>query len=363
MLTPDYHAAFANREFRRRFGESHGQRCYEFLFGRSEPCEICETYKVLQSKQPLEWEWTGPDGRDYEVRDVPFTDSDGSTLILEMGLDVTERKQAEKALRRSEAELKEAQRVARLGSWTMDLQSEQVTWSEELYRMLGMEPSLPAVPYSEQERIFTPESWTRLNTEIENTVRTGVPYELELETVLSDGSKGWMFARGEPVRDTTGAVTGLCGIALDIAERKRAERALRLLSVCNESLMRATEEESLLKQICDLTVTIGGYRMAWVGYPNADESKTVRVVAASGWEAGYLDAVNVTWDDGQERGHGPTGTAIREGRPTVCHDMMTDPRFAPWRDNALSRGYRSLLRCPSRATKNHWGQYRSTPPR
>ena len=99
LLTPDHHVSFANRFFRERFGESYGRRCFEYLFGRSEPCEICETYTVLKSMGPHEWEWTGPDGRNYYIYDFPFTDTDGSTLILEMGIDITERKRAEEVLK------------------------------------------------------------------------------------------------------------------------------------------------------------------------------------------------------------------------------------------------------------------------
>ena len=101
LLTPDYHVSFANRYFREHFGESYGRPCYEYLFGRSQPCEICETYKTLMLNRPLHWEWTGPDQRIYDVHDFPFTDVDGSSLILEMGIDITERKQAEAALNQS----------------------------------------------------------------------------------------------------------------------------------------------------------------------------------------------------------------------------------------------------------------------
>ena len=99
LLTPDYHVGFANREFRTRFGEHKGRKCYEFLFNRTEPCEVCETYKVLTDGQPRNWQWTGPDGCHYDIFDFPFTDTDGSKLILEMGIDVTERKRAQDAVK------------------------------------------------------------------------------------------------------------------------------------------------------------------------------------------------------------------------------------------------------------------------
>lgn len=99
LLTPDYHVPFANRFFRERFGESHGRRCFEYLFGRSEPCEVCDTYRVLKTMEPGRWEWTGPDGRDYDIFDFPLADTDETTLILEMGLDITERKRADGEIR------------------------------------------------------------------------------------------------------------------------------------------------------------------------------------------------------------------------------------------------------------------------
>ncbi len=98
LLAPDYSVPFANRFFRERFGESKGRPCFEFLFGRREPCENCQTYKVLETKALQEWEWTGPDGRTYQIYDLPFADADGSTSILEMGIDITARKEAEAEL-------------------------------------------------------------------------------------------------------------------------------------------------------------------------------------------------------------------------------------------------------------------------
>lgn len=105
LLTPDYHVPFANRFFRERFGESYGKRCYEYLFNRVEPCEICESFTVQKTGKRHHGEWTGPDGRNYDIFDFPFTDFDGSPLIMEVGIDITLRKQAEAALRKLASEL------------------------------------------------------------------------------------------------------------------------------------------------------------------------------------------------------------------------------------------------------------------
>jgi len=112
LLTPDHHVSYANRFFRERFGEDRGRRCFEYLFGRTEPCEICETYKTLKQMSPLEWEWTGPDDRNYYIYDSPFTDVDGSTLIMEVGIDITERRKAQ-----AEAQVRANQQsvIAQLG--------------------------------------------------------------------------------------------------------------------------------------------------------------------------------------------------------------------------------------------------------
>ncbi|MEG6520356.1 AAA family ATPase [Desulfotomaculum sp. 1211_IL3151] len=107
LMSPDYQVPFKNRVFRERFGGSHNRRCFEFLFGRSEPCEDCQSFSVLETMAPQEWEWVGPDGRNYDIFDFPFTDVDGSTLILEMGIDVTDRKKAEAEIQRLYRELEQ----------------------------------------------------------------------------------------------------------------------------------------------------------------------------------------------------------------------------------------------------------------
>lgn len=135
-------------------------------------------------------------------------------------------------------------------------------------------------------------------------------------------------------------------------ERKRGEeqlrhsnRALRMLSECTQSVMQAADEATLLQQICQIIVGVGGYRLAWVGYAGQDEGKTVQPMAQAGYEVGYLETLKLTWAD-TKRGRGPAGATIRSGQPTIAQDIQTDPAFAPWRAEAVKRGYASSIALP-----------------
>ncbi|MBI5096660.1 MAG: response regulator [Nitrospirae bacterium] len=125
----------------------------------------------------------------------------------------------------------------------------------------------------------------------------------------------------------------------------RSNRALRVLSECNQTLIRATEEMDFLRKICRIIVTDGGYRLAWIGFAGQDQDKTVHPVASTGCEEGYLETVRITWGE-DERSRGPTGTAIRTGRPVVCKNVATDPDYEPWRADAARRGYGSTIALP-----------------
>jgi PAS domain S-box-containing protein len=147
-------------------------------------------------------------------------------------------------------------------------------------------------------------------------------------------------------------LVGVVGMYTDISERKQAERALRkanrglqLLSLSNEALSRAKDEQDLLTSVCEAAVDLGGYRLAWVGLADRDPGQRVQRVAQAGFEEGYLDTVRITWDE-SELGRGPTGTAIRTGRPAIATNMLSDAANAPWRDEAARRGYASSIALP-----------------
>lgn len=129
------------------------------------------------------------------------------------------------------------------------------------------------------------------------------------------------------------------------AELWRIHQAQRALSKCNEALVRAESESTLLQQVCDLVVEEAGYRFCWVGRAERDEAKSIRPLAKAGFEAGYLDTLKVTWAD-SARGRGPAGECIRTGQTVAARNIATDTRMAPWREEALKRGYASCVAIP-----------------
>ncbi len=134
----------------------------------------------------------------------------------------------------------------------------------------------------------------------------------------------------------------------DITARKRAERltrALQALTAVNQTLIRATAEQTLLSEVCRIICEVGGYRMAWVGYKEDDPHQTLRPVAWWGHEDGYLYRVKISWGD-NEFGQGPASLAIRTGRPAVLRNTQTDIRIAQWQEAATQRGYASILGAP-----------------
>ncbi len=122
------------------------------------------------------------------------------------------------------------------------------------------------------------------------------------------------------------------------------KRTLWTLYACNRALLRATDEQALLQEVCRCLVEVGGMRLAWVGYRVDDDAKSIQPVARVGFDDDYVTAVQATWAD-EERGRGPVGTAVRTGQPSWISNTE-ETSMAVWRAEALKRGYGSVLALP-----------------
>ena len=128
-------------------------------------------------------------------------------------------------------------------------------------------------------------------------------------------------------------------------EQRKLNRTLRMLSECNQTLIRATDETVLLKDVCRVIAEFGNYRMVWVGYAEQDERRSIRPIAYAGHEDDFLSTIRITWAD-EEYGQGPSGRAIRTGEPAFAENILTDSRCLPWRDELVKRQFLSSAAIP-----------------
>ncbi len=247
LLDKNYQVVFANKVFRDLFGESKGLPCYKFLFQKDSPCENCETYKVLQTTNPQHWQWTGPNGRDYDIYDYPFADQDGSTLILEMGLDVTERKHAEAELQKYHGHLEQlvAERTAALREseqrWATTLSSigdaviatdinGRITFMNAVAEQLtGWDlHTIEGEPIEKVFNIINQNSRTKVVSPVNKVLEQGLTVGLANHTLLirKDGIEVPIDDSGAPIVNDDGKITGVVLVFRDIANRRKTEDAL-----------------------------------------------------------------------------------------------------------------------------------------
>jgi len=175
---------------------------------------------------------------------------------------------------------------------------------------------------------------------------------LEHRVILKDGKIRWHQCTNRMIMDESeNAIEYQC-VAIDITQRKQAEEALKkahhalkILTKCRQVLIHAKDESSLFNEICRVLVHDVGYVLVWIGFAENDERKSVRPVSHCGYDDDYLENITISWAD-NKFGQGPTGECIRTGKPCFANDILTDPKFAPWRSQALKRGYASSMSIP-----------------
>ncbi|MDD3763114.1 MAG: PAS domain S-box protein [Nevskiales bacterium] len=276
----------------------------------------------------------------------------GAWRAVGIARDITERKRVEARILRSERSLAEAQRMAHLGSWELDLSSRALTWSDEIFRIFEIDPARFDASYDGFLAAIHPDDREFVDQAYSTSVRTREPYDITHRLLMPDGRIKYVNERcetfyaddGTPLR-SVGTVHDITALKLGEMALQRANRALRTLSACNAALVHAESETELLDSICRLIVEAGGYRMAWVGYAQHDPGRTIKPVAQFGHEAGFLAEAAYSWAD-DESGRGPVGEAIRSGAVQITQDIRSFPDNTPWRDAALKRGYQANIALP-----------------
>ena len=139
--------------------------------------------------------------------------------------DATEREKAEIALRESEKSLRDAQRIANIGNWTLDLATGDVHMSDEMFHVIGIDKNA-GLDVSQHEKYYTPESWQHFQKAVKEAQEEGKSYEIELEFASKNTEFRYAIARGEPVYDNNNKIIALKGTLQDITERKVAEEKI-----------------------------------------------------------------------------------------------------------------------------------------
>ncbi len=220
---------------------------FNSTFGETQTNKLFEDSKsALDTSSSYEFDIISNTGEVYLCKIMPFETSNNQIegVILTF-VDITGSKNTEDELNEKTSELNRAQTISKIGSWYLDLATNKVSWSEELYRMYEMDSNQPPPDYDVQDKIFTPDSWETLTKSVQHTAETGEPYRLELRMARNGEPIGWVLAIGERVSDNEGNVIGLRGVAQDITEQK-------------ELLEKITYEKTFSERVTD-SISMGVY--------------------------------------------------------------------------------------------------------
>jgi PAS domain S-box-containing protein len=249
--------------------------------------------QALQGEKDYDPEFRAilPDGTIRYIKAFALVnrDSEGQPQwMIGINYDITEEKQAQATLRKSEARLRTAQRIAELGSWEYDLKTGEITWSEETFHIWGLDPQGDEPSFADLFESVHPKDRPILDLVVNAAITKGIPYQIEARIYRPDGSLAYIVGRGEAICNTDGVVTHLVGTVQDLTERKLAEQQLQAAKEAAEYANRS-KSEFLANMSHELRTPMNailgmteGLQEQIFGQINADQRRALQTISSSG---------------------------------------------------------------------------------
>ena len=281
-------------------------------------------------------------------------DCAGRTVLIEGALqDISEKKAYEETIRASEQRFVSVAHATTDAIWDWDVVANTIWWNNSVQNVFGFSPEEAPNDSDAWLQHVHPQDRARVHEKIVSTMKGRYDnWSDEYRSMRRDGSYATVSDHALLIRDGTGRVQRIVGGMTDLSQRRQLERdlerlnrALRMLTACNELLIRATDEHDLLTAVCELIVAVGGYRMSFVGFAIQDAACSIVPVAHAG-DPSYLHTLTLSWSEESSFGRGPGGRTIRDGEPKFVNDIMVDETFAPWRESAMRNGFRAVINLP-----------------
>ncbi len=248
--------------------------------------------------------------------------------------EVSSRAAVDVALQRRQAMLERTESTAHIASFEWDIDSNKVTWSAEMFKIFGRDPTMAEPNLEGQADLYTPESTKVLYAAVNEAVANGTPYTLELTAVQTSGAKRTCLVKGFPERDAGGRVVRVTGLVQDVTDQKRHEQLVQFRSKTLEMLAAGAPLATLLEAIVLGAEQLHPAMLCSIVLLDADGRHIAKSVAPS-----LPDSYNAALQGlAIGLGAGSCGTAAFLGERVIVADIATHPYWSPYQELAAAAG-------------------------